>query len=86
MLGGDGSVYSAPWPEVDETARVRTQITLVVQINGKLRARQDLEPGLDEATALEQALALENVQKHMGSSEIRKVIYIPDRLLNIVVG
>jgi leucyl-tRNA synthetase len=65
---------------------VRTQITLVVQINGKLRARLQLEPGLDEETALERALAVENVQKHMGFGQVRKVIYIPDRLLNIVVG
>jgi leucyl-tRNA synthetase len=85
-LGGEGPLYCAPWPEVDESARVRTQVTLVVQINGKLRARVEVEPGLAEETALEHALGIENVQKHMGFGKIRKVIYIADRLLNIVVG
>ena len=84
-LGGEGPLYCAPWPEVDESARVRSRITLVVQINGKLRARIELEPGLDEEAAMNHALAVENVQKHMGFGQVRKVIYIPDRLLNIVV-
>ena len=85
-LGGEGPLYCAPWPEVDESARVRSQVTLVVQINGKLRARIEMEPGQSEESAVEQALAIENVQKHMGFGRVRKVIHIPDRLLNIVVG
>ena len=64
----------------------RLQVTLVVQINGKLRARLELEPGATKDQALEQALAIENVQRHMDGKEVRKVIHIPDRLLNIVVG
>ena len=70
----------------DEAARARLQVTLVVQINGKLRARLELEPGASKDQALEQALAIENVQRHMDGKEVRKVIHIPDRLLNIVVG
>jgi len=85
-LGGEGALYCASWPEVDESARVRLQVTLVVQINGKLRARLEVEPGLTEEAAMEHALGVENVQKHMGFGKVRKVIYIPDRLLNIVVG
>ncbi len=85
-LGGDGPLYKAPWPEVDESARKRSQVTLVIQINGKLRARLELEPGANREQALEQALAIDNVQRHMDGKQIRKVIHIPDRLLNIVVG
>ena len=85
-LGGEGPLYCAPWPVADESARVRSLITLVVQINGKLRARLEMEPGLNEESAMKLALADENVQRHMGSGQIRKVIYISDRLLNIVVG
>ena len=85
-LGGIGPAYCAPWPEVDEAAREKTRVTLVVQINGKLRARLELEPGASKDTALEQALAIENVQRHIGDKEVRKVIHVPDRLLNIVVG
>jgi leucyl-tRNA synthetase len=85
-LGGAGPLYKAAWPAVDEDARKRSQVTLVVQINGKLRARIELEPGADQEQALQQALAIENVQRHVDGKQVRKVIHIPDRLLNIVVG
>jgi len=85
-LGGRGPLYCAEWPRVDESARERMQVTLVVQVNGKLRARIELEPGLAQEAALEQAMAIENIQRHMEGKQIRKVIHIPDRLLNIVVG
>jgi leucyl-tRNA synthetase len=79
-------VVNTPWPEVDESARVKDQITLVVQINGKLRARIELAPGSDEEQAMAGAMAESNVTRHIEGKDIRKVIYIPDRLLNIVVG
>ena len=85
-LGGSGPLYRAPWPQADESARQRTQVTLVVQINGKLRARMELEPGVDKEAVFEQAVAIENVSRHMEGKQVRKVIHIPDRLLNIVVG
>ena len=86
MLGETGSVVSAAWPEVDESARVRDEITLVVQVNGKLRSRITLAPGCDEQQAMAGAMAEDNVTRHTSGKDIRKVIYIPDRLLNIVVG
>jgi len=86
MLGEDGSVVNTRWPGVDETARVRDQITLVVQINGKLRARIELAPGSDKEQAMSAATAEQNVTRHMEGKDVRKVIYIPDRLLNIVVS
>jgi leucyl-tRNA synthetase len=85
-LGGSGHLYQAGWPEVDESAREKMQVTLVVQVNGKLRARLELEPGAAKDRALEQALAIDNVLRHTEGKEIRKVIHIPDRLLNIVAG
>jgi leucyl-tRNA synthetase len=86
MLGQADSVVNTPWPEVDESARVRDLITLVVQINGKLRSRIELAPGSDEETAMAAAMAEQNVTRHTEGKTIRKVIYIADRLLNIVVG
>ncbi len=86
MLGEKDSVVSTPWPEADESARVRDQITLVIQINGKLRARIELAPGSDEETAMAAAMAEQNVTRHTEGKVTRKVIYIPDRLLNIVVS
>jgi len=83
-LGGEGRLYRAAWPQADESARERQQVTLVVQVNGKLRARLELEPGASREQALEQAMAIENVQRHLDGLDIRKVIHVPDRLLNIV--
>jgi leucyl-tRNA synthetase len=85
-LGGSGPIYAAAWPEADESARERSQVTLVVQVNGKLRARLELEPGATRDQALQSAMAIENVQRHLAGKAVRKVIHIPDRLLNIVAG
>jgi leucyl-tRNA synthetase len=83
-LGGGGRVYRAAWPQADEAARERTRVTLVVQVNGKLRARLELEPGADQDQACAQALAMDNVQRHLEGKTVRKIIHVPDRLLNIV--
>ena len=85
-LGGEGPLHSAAWPQADESARERLQVTLVVQVNGKLRARLEVEPGAKQEQALEKALAIDNVQRHVEGKVIRKVIHLTDRLLNIVVG
>jgi leucyl-tRNA synthetase len=85
-LGGEGPLYNVAWPVADEAARERQQVTLVVQVNGKLRARLEIETGADKDQALERALAVDNVMRHVGEMEVRKVIHVPDRLLNIVVG
>jgi leucyl-tRNA synthetase len=85
-LGREGALCEAAWPVADETARLRTRVTLVVQINGKLRARLELEPGATQEEAMEQALAIDNVKRHVDGNTVRKVIHVPDRLLNIVVG
>ena len=79
-------MYRAAWPQADDSARERLQVTLVVQVNGKLRARLELEPGAAKEFAMEQALNIENVQRHLAGKTVRKVIHVPDRLLNIVVG
>ena len=86
VLGGADDIVTAGWPTVDESARVRQQITLVVQINGKLRAKIETQPGTGRDEAVEQAMADENVQRHVEGKEIRKIIHVPDRLINIVVG
>lgn len=85
-LGQSGPAYSARWPEVDESARVRKQVTVVVQVNGKVRARLELEPGTGQESAMALAISDANVQRHMDGKAVRKVVHVPDRLLNIVVG
>ncbi|MEM1412370.1 MAG: leucine--tRNA ligase [Pseudomonadota bacterium] len=85
-LGHEASMLDAGWPEADESARVRQTVELVVQVNGKLRGRITVEPGCEEAPALEQAMQEPNVQRFIEEKTVRKVIHVPDRLLNIVVG
>ncbi|MDR9440929.1 MAG: leucine--tRNA ligase, partial [Halomonas sp.] len=85
-LGHDEPAIDARWPEVDEAALARDSIELVVQVNGKLRARLEVEASADKATIEAQALAAENVQRHTEGKTIRKVIVVPGKLVNIVVG
>ena len=85
-LGHSVPLYAASWPQPDDSARVRQQVTLVVQVNGKVRARLDVEPGLGQEAALERALGMDNVKRHVEDRSVRKVIHVPDRLLNIVVA
>ena len=65
---------------------MRDALTLVVQVKGKLRARLELEPGAAQQQALERAVTIDNVRRHLEGKAVRKVIHVPDRLLNIVVG
>ncbi|MDX1381344.1 MAG: leucine--tRNA ligase, partial [Xanthomonadales bacterium] len=85
-LGESAPLYAGPWPEADESARVRASVTLVVQVNGKLRARLDLPAGADRDAALQAAMADDNVQRHLDGLDVRKVVHVPDRLLNIVAA
>jgi len=86
-LGHDGSIFdAAPWPEFDpDTAREDT-IDLAVQVNGKLRGTVQVPSGADRDTAEAAARAEENVARYLEEGEIRRVIHVPDRLLNYVVA
>jgi leucyl-tRNA synthetase len=86
MLGGEGDVSYAPWPVVDEDALVRDSIEIVVQVNGKVRARMEVAADADKATLEAAALAQENAQRFMDGKSVRKVIVVPGKLVNIVVG
>jgi leucyl-tRNA synthetase len=81
----EGSVHLELLPQPDPAALAVDQVTLVVQVNGKIRGRITSPPGLAEEAALAAALADENVRAHLGGKEIRKRIYVPDKLLNLVV-
>ncbi len=85
-LGHDESVFAAGWPAVDEVALERAAVTIVVQVNGKVRGRVDVAPGSDRDTVEAAAMADDNVARHMQGKTVRKVILVPDKLLNVVVG
>ncbi len=86
QLGHEGAILEADWPKVDPDALVRASIEMVVQVNGKLRAKIKVAADADEDVILHLALAEDNVQKHMDGKTIRKKIVVPGKLVNIVVG
>ncbi|MFT5482089.1 MAG: leucyl-tRNA synthetase [Halieaceae bacterium] len=85
-LGQSGAVIDASWPDVDESALVRNSVTIVVQVNGKVRGRIETTPdaSAEELEAL--ALAQDNVTKFLIGKEVRKVITVPGKLVNIVAN
>ncbi|MFN7962581.1 MAG: leucine--tRNA ligase [Thermoanaerobaculia bacterium] len=79
------SVHCAPWPQVDEEAAAEEEITLVVQVNGKVRDRLVVPAGLGEEEARQRAVASETVQRLLEGRAPKKVIVVPGRLVNVVV-
>ena len=84
-LGGDYSVHQQAWPEYDPRLLVEEEVTLVVQINGRVRARLPAPAGLPEAEATALALAAEPVARLLDGRRPRRVVHVPDRLVNLVV-
>ncbi|MWJ28331.1 leucine--tRNA ligase [Halomonas sp. ZH2S] len=85
-LGHSEPAIDAAWPAVDEAALTRDTLELVVQVNGKLRARIEVPADADKATVEDMAMSQENVQRHLEGKTVRKVIVVPGKLVNIVVS
>lgn len=83
--GHEYSIHTKPWPEVDSSAAREEEITLIVQVNGKLRDRITLPVNIREEDARSIALQSEKVQSFLAGRTPKKVIYVPGRLVNIVV-
>ena len=85
-LGHDGSIFDARWPGWDERLTVEDSVEIAVQVNGKTRSKvsvlRDAEQGIVVAAAQEDAA----VRRFTEGKEVRKVVYVPNRLLNLVVG
>ena len=81
----DGQIEKASWPSVDNSAIGTDSLTWIVQVNGKLRAKIEAAADISDEQLQEQALAHHNVQNNIGDKEIRKVIIVPKKLINIVV-
>ena len=82
--GGDGLIADADWPVVDPALLVDDEVTVAVQVNGKLRDTLTLAKGLDKDAAEAAALASEKIVRALDGKSPRKVIVVPDRLVNIV--
>ncbi len=83
-LGEKGLIADAPWPRYDASLAAEPKVVLVVQVGGKLRDRLDVEAGLSEEAALRAALASEKVRNALNGGAPSKVIYVQDRLINLV--
>lgn len=79
------SVHTQPWPEADTEAAAEDMVTLIVQVNGKLRDRIVVPVGISEDEAKAQALASDKVEKILEGKPPRKVVVVPGRLVNIVL-
>jgi len=86
QLGHETVVMDESWPLYDEAALVKENIELVVQVNGKLRATIQVPANADKDSIEKIALDSDNVQAHIEGKDIRKVIVVPGRLVNLVVG
>ncbi len=85
-IGEPHSVHEQEWPGYDESLIKTEEITLVIQVNGKLRDRIEAPAEITEDIAKELAIASEKVRPHVEGKEIRKAVYVPGRLVNLVVG
>ncbi len=83
-LGRPYSIHQQPWPAFDPAALVTDEITLVVQVNGKVRDRISVPVGIGQEEARRRALASETVQRHLEGKAPRQVVYVEGRLVNIV--
>ncbi len=83
---GGESVHVQPWPEFDPEAAKEDEITLVVQVNGKVRDRLEVPAGISKEAAEEAALASEGGKKFTAGKTVRKVIVVPGKLVNIVAN
>jgi leucyl-tRNA synthetase len=85
-FGKQEAVLDATWPSVDETALVKDTISIVVQVNGKVRANMDMSASSTEEMIKENALNHENIQRHLDGKTVRKVIVVGQKLVNIVAN
>jgi leucyl-tRNA synthetase len=85
-LGNRESVHLASWPACDQTVAAEAQVTIVVQVNGKVRDRLSVAPGTPQDELQARALAAPKVQPYLSGRSVRQVVVVPDRLVSIVVG
>ena len=84
-LGHETSVFEARWPAYDAALTVEDRVEIAVQVNGRTRSRVTVDRGAEQAAVLAAAQADETTRRFTDGKELRKVIYVPNRLLNLVV-
>jgi leucyl-tRNA synthetase len=86
LLGGKGELQTSAWPLVDSSALIEDEKLIVVQVNGKVRAKMTVSADISSEQAQQEALTQENVQPFIEGKKVRKVIYIAGKLVNIVAN
>ena len=84
-LGNKGSLLNSMWPGYDPAAIIEDEIVIVVQVNGKLRGKVTVPADATDDTVKAAALADEKVMEHTAGKEIKKVVVVPKKLVNVVV-
>jgi leucyl-tRNA synthetase len=85
VLGHKQTVFQARWPSYDERLVSAGDVEIAVQVNGKLRSRLTVPRGMAEKDVMDRVLADEVVKKFVDGQKLKKVIYVQDRLVNLVV-
>jgi leucyl-tRNA synthetase len=85
-LGHTESIYRAPWPEFDAFMTIDDEVTIAIQVNGKLRATKEFLNGVAAEEVISEAYSLPDIAKWTAGKKVIREIFIPNKLLNIVVG
>jgi leucyl-tRNA synthetase len=85
-LGNPNSICEIDWPKVDELALLKTSSIIVIQVNGKVRGKIEVSVGSNDHTVKSQALEHGNVQKFIAGKQVKKIIIIPNKIVNIVIS
>ena len=83
---GNERLWEQPWPDADPALLERDRFELVVQVNGRVRDRFEVEAGLSEDELVARALESDRVRAHLNGKEVRKTVVVPRKLVNLVVG
>ncbi len=84
-IGGEPSIFAQRWPEADSRAAAEEELEIPVQVNGRLRGKITVPAGTGREEVEKLALAEENVQRHTSGKEVKKVVVVPGKLVNVVV-
>ena len=86
LLGGKNLLSTESWPTYQEEKMYEEEVEVIVQINGRVRSKVVVSRGASKEEVLAQALQDEKVQSWLNHGEIKQSIYVPDKLINLVVG
>lgn len=86
ILGMDGSISYVPWPDYDENELMEDMVEIVIQINGKVRARVSVASNMEKDALIDFAVKHEDIAKQLADKSVRKVIAVPNKLVNIVAN